>query len=387
MVENTAVGQERTIDVLRHGVSTPLVLPEYKSQGMGYASMRDIARQLGGAVVLKEARATFRLNSKIAVTGLNDTEVHADGTRFSLGHPILPYEDDALIAMDDVVPFLRKGFGFGTPEDPPGTSALSPPAESTPSTQDIDLDSTMDSDTLEVVVAAPALVIEDDASDLETIEIRPATEAEQKTTPLNTSGFRNRATLVLAIDAGHGGEDSGITGSNGLLEKALCLAVASDLRRILKEQYGIATIMTRDKDESVSGAVRLTQATTGKATLILSIHGGASSATEAHGFHVFAHKPKRSLSTDAKPALEAAQAIADALDSATNQAPRPVREIPLLLMRDSNLPCILVELGNLANPDDEAKLSSAAHQRSLAVALAKGIGAATGKDPATRNSS
>ncbi len=375
-----AVAQEQSIAVLRHGVTTPLTLPEYTSQGTPYASMKDLARQLGASLRVEGAQAFFQLDGKQVALGLNDTGVDDGTASFQLGKPVLAYESDALIAMEDVVPFLRKTFSFGTPDAPPERSALSLP-------DDASMEDELESASVESIDTEPLLEMEAELSELESIEIRPREEAEDTPpTPAPTS-LGSGDDFLLAIDPGHGGEDSGVQGPNGLQEKALCLEVAGHLSRILKEEYGIRSLLTREEDETLSAAVRQKRATKGGATLLLSIHGGASTAPAARGYQLFAHHPKQSLSMDPKPALDTAKQLAAALDSATQQSPGPVREFPLLIMRDGNLPCILVELGILTHPDDEAQLSTPGYQQQLAAALAQGIATATGRQATTRNAS
>ncbi len=386
VVSSVAFSDDTNIDVLRHGVTTPLVLPEYKSQGVGYASMRDVARQINGVVSVDAARVTFRLDGVSANAGLNDTGVESGTGAFALTHPILAYEGDALIAMDDVVPFLRNGFGFGTPDAPPATSALALPQEPVSLEEDGGLESAMEASTLDAVTPAPAPASVEEIIDLESIEISTSETTEEPETPLVATSFGDTKSFVLAIDPGHGGEDSGVLGRDGLLEKELSLAVATTLSEILKDTYGITSVLIRDKDEAVTPAMRLSRAKSAKATLVLSIHGGASNSPAAKGYQVYAHKPKRSLSIDPKPALGAAQTLAGALDSATSQTSGPVRETPLLLVHDGALPMILVELGMITNPDEEARLSSPSYQAELAAALAQGIHTLLDSESATRNS-
>lgn len=375
-----AVGQEQSFSVLRHGVTTPLTLPEYSSQGTPYASLRDLARQLNASVRIEGAQAVFQLDGKQVAVGLNDTEVDNGATPFQLGKPVLAYENDALMAMEDVVPFLRSCFSFGTPDTPPERSALSLPDDSP-------MDDVLEEPGLEAIETESLLEMEAELSELESIEIRPREDTNTPdATPAPTTLGAGKD-FLLAIDAGHGGEDNGVVSANGLAEKTLSLEVAAQLHRILTEDYGIRSLLTREEDETVSAAVRQKRASKGGATLLLSIHGGASSAPAAQGYQLFAHQPKQSLSMDPKPALDAAKHLAAALDAAQQQAPRPVRELPLLIMRDGNLPCILVELGNLTHPDDEARLRTPGHQQQLAAALARGIAAAIGRDGTTRNAS
>jgi N-acetylmuramoyl-L-alanine amidase len=382
-----AAGAPREIPVTREGVTTPLKLPEYKSQGVSYASMKDLARQLGGALDVSSARATFRYKGMDAEAGLNDTEVYGGTSALQLTHPILAYEGDALIAMVDVVPFLRGAFAFGTPDNLPETSALSVPTAAPPVSGASDLEDAMEADTLEAVVAPDPENPPESASGFESVAISPAGEpAKLEGARADGPALGRNTAFMLAIDPGHGGEDTGILGAEGLSEKDLCLSIASNLRRLLKEQYGIATVMTRVKDETVSLSARRSRAADAGATLMLSIHGGVSSAPAVRGYEVFAHRPKRSLSVSPKPALGAAQVLAKSLNNATSQRPRAVREIPLGLVREGNLPCVLVEFGNIANPEDEAKLASKGHQSLLVSALARGIGEAVGQTGAAGSS-
>lgn len=378
---------EQTISVVRHGVTTPLTLPEYTSQGVGYASMADLARQLGASVTVADARASFSLDGRAVDVGLNDTEARAGDSVIALQHPVLGYEGDALIAMADVVPFLRGGFGFGTPDAPPSTSALAQPPE-TVSTPDTVPEPAMEEIPLEAVEVpgdtggAPEENLESVSIDSSASESTPAPSAQTLDAP-----FGDPDSVMLAIDPGHGGEDSGTVGAGGLTEKELCLAVAGALRRELKEEYGIATVITRESDESASFQERMNRATSAGANLVVSLHGGASTAPGAAGYQILAHKPKRSLSMDPKPALDAARTLAAVLDGATNQAARPVREAPLRLALGSNLPCIQVELGNILNPDDEARLTAETYQRTLVESLARGIYQAVGGAKTTGSTS
>lgn len=355
---------EQRVEVLRNGVQTTLVLPEYKSQGVPYASFSDIARQLGGSVDVADSRVVFRLDGQQIAIGLEDDQLQSDGTTVSLGHPVRGYNGDALIAISDLVPVLREGFGFGTPATPPAGSALS-------------LDSVEPA--LESVEPLPESAMED--VELESIERAAgaplesagAAVEEPAVRPLEDPVFSAAGEFLLAIDPGHGGEDGGAVGANGVSEKEICLAVAESLRRVLKEKYGIATVTTREGDVSLNLASRQSALSGGQADLVISIHAGANYATAAQGPMVFAHRPPQSLSIDPKPGLKAAQTIASALDSAGTQNPVPVHEVSLALLRDVNAPGVLVELGNLANAEDEARLAGEGYQTALATALADGV--------------
>ena len=352
-----AFADEQRVEVLRNGVQTTLILPEYTSQGVPYASLRDLARQIGGSVEVGDARAVLRVGTQSIEAGLEDDEARAGTATIALRHPVRSYNGDALIAIDDLVPVLRAGFGFGTPESPPVTSALSldsvePDLESIDSAVEA-----MESVSLESIAGtAPA----------------PA-DREVAARPLDAPAFGDASGFLLAIDPGHGGDDTGVVGPGGRLEKDVCLAVAAELRRVLKEDYGIATLATREKDE-IQGMKGRRQALSGsRVNLVLSLHSGANPSVAAKGPVLFAHTPSQTLSVDSKPGLQVARVLAGTLNGVTDAGVVPVYEVPLILLRGVDVPGVLVELGNLNNPEDAARLGEAGYQARLASALAAGI--------------
>ena len=361
-----ADADEQRIEVTRNGVTTTLVLPEYTSQGMPYASLADLSRQLGGSVEVDAARAAVILGDVRAEIGLNDVAVQRGGETFSLLHPVLPYQNDALIAMSDVLPFLRDGYGMGSPENLPMDSALALPAEEAP----------LESVVPDASTPAPTDAMED--ADLESIA--PAVNSLEDA-PLESiaptappAQVPSGVTLV-AIDPGHGGDDAGIVGASGLTEKDLCLAVATSLRRILSEQYGLATVATREGDDARTVQNRADILASSRAGLMVSIHAGASYATGAQGPALFAH------ATTATPrtAVSVAQTLANVIGPVSASAAPAVHGVALGLLRDSSVPGVMIELGNLANPSEEARLADPQYQEQLAAALAMGINRALGR--------
>lgn len=361
---------EATIEVTRNGVTSTLSLPVYRSQGVRYASFADIARQLGARVEIADARAIMTIDGQQAEVGLEDNTAQAGSTAFTLQHPVRGYNGDALIAITDLTPFLRQSFGIGTPDNLPEVSALNPPPDTPP--------------TEAAATESPDAAMGE--IQLEAIELEPTTfESITPVTPsrpLNEPSFTNAGSFLLAIDAGHGGDDTGVVGPGGVVEKDICLSVATTFRRILKEQYGIATIMTRDEDELKSVQARVNAVTTERANLIVSIHGGATYATNAMGPVLFAHRSGQQAGNDIARETHVAQSLAKSLEAATGVGV-PVHEARLGLLRHAEAPGVMVELGNLSNPEEAARLSNEQYQAQLAAALAEGInqvvhGAATG---------
>ena len=119
--------------------------------------------------------------------------------------------------------------------------------------------------------------------------------------------------------------------------------------------------------------------------LLLSLHGGASFAPQAHGIAVFCalpHAPGAETGDRARAETRRDHAaigrhyaahVAGALAETTQAAARSVHEAPLQLQRDLNIPVVLVEVGFLSNPAEEALLATPAYQQSLAEGIAMGI--------------
>ncbi len=367
---HAASGDEQKIEVTRNGVTTTLVLPEYTSQGVPYASLADLARQLGGTTEVDAARAAMQLGETRAEVGLNDVAVQRGGESFSLIHPVLPYQNDALIAMSDVVRFLRDGYGMGTPENPPATSALALPAEEVPlesvtpeapSTSPLPDSELMETTELESIASA--------ADTLEDAPLESVAPAAAAPTPM-PSGI-----AVVAIDAGHGGDDTGVVGATGIAEKDLCLTIANSLSRILSEKYGLATVLTREGDEVRSTQSRADTLSSRRAGLVVSIHVGASYATGAAGPALFAH----SAAGASRASLSVARSLSDSVAGISAPSIPVVHEAALGLLRGSTIPGVLVEVGNLANPNEEARLADPQYQEQLAAAIAAGVNQALGR--------
>jgi N-acetylmuramoyl-L-alanine amidase len=365
-----ASGEEQKIDVTRNGVTTTLVLPEYTSQGVPYASLADLARQLGGTAEVDAARAAMQLGETRAEVGLNDVAVQRGGESFSLIHPVLPYQNDALIAMSDVVRFLRDGYGMGTPENPPATSALALPAEEAPLESVVpEAPSTRPLPESELMEVTELESIAPTADTLEDAPLESVAPASVTPDPM-PSGI-----AVVAIDPGHGGDDTGVVGSTGLAEKDVCLAIATSVSRVLSEKYGVSTVLTREGDEIRTAQNRADALSSGRAGLVVSIHVGASYATGAAGPALFAH----AAAGASRASLSVARFLSDSVAGISAPSIPVVHEAALGLLRGSTIPGVLVEVGNLANPTEEARLADPQYQEQLAAALAGGINQALGR--------
>jgi N-acetylmuramoyl-L-alanine amidase len=180
---------------------------------------------------------------------------------------------------------------------------------------------------------------------------------------------------VVAIDPGHGGDDTGVVGSTGLAEKDVCLAIATSVSRVLSEKYGVSTVLTREGDEIRTAQNRADALSSGRAGLVVSIHVGASYATGAAGPALFAH----AAAGASRASLSVARFLSDSVAGISAPSIPVVHEAALGLLRGSTIPGVLVEVGNLANPTEEARLADPQYQEQLAAALAGGINQALGR--------
>lgn len=214
------------------------------------------------------------------------------------------------------------------------------------------------------------------------------------------------AVRVVAIDPGHGGGDPGSRGGGGALEKEITLDVARKLRTAIETRLGLRVVLTRERDETVDLDARAAIANNNGADLFISLHVNASarpSATGAEVFHLSIDEydaEARELAeqeTDPVPVFgggsrgidlvlwEMAQllyvdasaqlaAIVEAeLRRRVVMSPRPLRQAPFRVLVGANMPAVLVELGSIADPDDESRLAGAPFQTDVVDALVASI--------------
>lgn len=180
---------------------------------------------------------------------------------------------------------------------------------------------------------------------------------------------------TVVIDPGHGGSDSGAVGYTGVREKDVALAVARYTEELLHEA-GAYAIMTRTEDVDVahagSSAPRELQARVDvslahpEAELFLSVHCNSFTNPDAHGMETY-YYPK----TDADEHFAAL--LNEELAAAGGLYNRGIKYAKFYVLRHTEIPAALVELGFLSNPEEEALLADAAYQKRLAQALVRAI--------------
>ena len=176
---------------------------------------------------------------------------------------------------------------------------------------------------------------------------------------------------TIVLDPGHGGSDSGAVGYTGIREKDVAFAVSLRTEGLLR-RAGAEVIMTRTEDVDVSHAgssapqelqarvdVSLTHP---EAELFLSVHCNSFTNPDAHGMETY-YYPK----TDADERF--ATLLNEELAAAGGLHNRGVKYARFYVLRHTEIPASLVELGFLSNPDEEALLANADYQEKLAQAL------------------
>lgn len=188
----------------------------------------------------------------------------------------------------------------------------------------------------------------------------------------------------VLIDPGHGGKDPGTLGKR-VKEKDVTLQVARRLERELKAK-GFEVALTRLKDSDLSLGGRSQKARSWRADIMVSLHCNAAGAG-VKGVEVFRMPPQGARSTYSMQRSTVAGAtnawdtdnarlayeVQRATVAATGASDRGVKNARFAVIRDSPCPAVLVEMGFLSYPVEEANLGSAAYQAKLAAGLANGI--------------
>lgn len=217
--------------------------------------------------------------------------------------------------------------------------------------------------------------------------------------------------IVIAIDAGHGGEDPGASGPNKLREKYVVLAIAKELKALLSKKTGYKPVMIRKGDYYVGLKKRRQLARKAQADLLISIHADAFKDPRARGTSVYALSHRGATSAAAKFLADEANSadlvggvnlgdkdallagvLADlsmtaSLDASLNVGGNVVREMDRVshlhsrrveqaafaVLKSPDIPSILVETGFISNPQEAKKLKTPAYQKKIAKALFTGV--------------
>lgn len=225
--------------------------------------------------------------------------------------------------------------------------------------------------------------------------------------------------IVVAIDAGHGGEDPGAIGASGSREKDITLAIARRLERLVRAEPGMRPVLTRTGDYFVPLRKRMQIARKHKADYFVSIHADAFKDPRARGSSVFVLSDRGASSEAArwlaesenasdlvggvslddkddvlasvlldlsqtgtrKASLDGAQSVLAELGRLGDMHASEVQQAGFLVLKAPDVPSLLVETAFISNPDEERRLRDPAHQQQIAEAVLRGIRAYFQKAP------
>ena len=220
-----------------------------------------------------------------------------------------------------------------------------------------------------------------------------------------------KRSTIIAIDAGHGGEDPGAKGARGTYEKIITLQIAKKLKKIIDKEPYMKAVLIRTGDYYVPLIKRVSKARKIKADIFISIHADAFRKRSVRGSSVFALSERGATSAFAKflanNANEAdliggvsiddkepilARTLLDLSQSATindslklgNYVLKEIKTVNKLhkkyveqagfaVLKAPDIPSILIETAFISNRKEEKNLKSAAFQQKLSLSILKGI--------------
>ncbi|MDN3525826.1 N-acetylmuramoyl-L-alanine amidase [Halomonas sabkhae] len=221
--------------------------------------------------------------------------------------------------------------------------------------------------------------------------------------------------IIIAVDAGHGGEDPGAIGPSGTREKDVVLEMAKRLARLINGTQGFKAVMIRDGDYYVGLRERTRIAREQKADFFVSLHADAFNSPRPHGSSVFALSQSGATSETAKW-LAASENRSDLVggvdgslslddkdevlrgvlldltmtatlnDSLTiggrvldrmgriNELHKPrVEQAGFVVLKSPDIPSLLVETGFISNPEEERKLQQGGYQQRMVESIFGGV--------------
>lgn len=217
--------------------------------------------------------------------------------------------------------------------------------------------------------------------------------------------------VIVAIDAGHGGEDPGALGPNRTREKDVVLAISRELKKAIDARPGMQAVLVRDGDYYIAHRERYEKARKHRADLFVSIHADAFTKSSVTGSSVFVLSSRGASSEFARRMADSenssdlvggvtlgdkdemlASVLLDLSQSATMEASNlvassvfsnmrsvgkthknTVEHANFMVLKSPDVPSILVETAFISNPSEEKRLRDPAWQKRIADAIANGV--------------
>lgn len=217
--------------------------------------------------------------------------------------------------------------------------------------------------------------------------------------------------IVIAVDAGHGGEDVGAIGPSGVYEKDIVMAISRELVDVINRYDGMRAVLVRKGDYYVGLRQRMVAARDAEADLFVSIHADAFRDRRVRGSSVYVLSQRGASSEAAHwlaenenasdliggvtlddkddvlksvlldlsqtasldASIDAANAVLGALKKLGKVHKRDVQHAGFMVLKSPDIPSLLVETAFISNPAEERRLRSKPYRRQLANAMFTGI--------------
>nr|AAS07897.1 N-acetylmuramoyl-L-alanine amidase [uncultured marine bacterium 463] len=221
----------------------------------------------------------------------------------------------------------------------------------------------------------------------------------------------SKRNIIIAIDAGHGGEDPGALGPGRRREKDVVLAIAREVNALFKADVGFTPTLIRSGDYYVSLKGRRDLARKRQADLFVSIHADAFKRKEANGASVYALSTRGATSTAARylaqrenaadlvggvslsdkddmlagvladlsmtstldTSLQVGAQVLRNVDNVARLHKKNVEQAGFAVLKSPDIPSILVETGFISNPTEAKRLATSSYQKKMARAIHSGI--------------
>jgi N-acetylmuramoyl-L-alanine amidase len=217
--------------------------------------------------------------------------------------------------------------------------------------------------------------------------------------------------VVVAVDAGHGGEDPGATGRGGTHEKDVVLAIARALAERINGEPGMRAVLTRNRDEFLVLRERIRRARVAKADMFISVHADSIANRDVSGASVYVLSERGasnetarwlaerenaadlmggvslddkdntlasvlldlSQSANISASMTAAQRVLAELDGVGQVRKSQVQQAGFVVLKSPDIPSMLVETAYISNPSEELRLRNPHQQAGLADAIFAGV--------------
>lgn len=242
-------------------------------------------------------------------------------------------------------------------------------------------------------------------------EAHARAQRERGKSGTSASGHHSRRMIIVAIDAGHGGEDPGAHGRHGTLEKNVTLAIARKLKKLVDATGTMHGVLIRDGDYFIPLGMRVKKGREAHADLFVSIHADSFIRPNASGSSVFALSQHGATSAAARwlakteneadmvggvniatkdtnlkitlvdlmqtatirDSLKLGRQVLHSLGAVNPLHHRRVEQAGFAVLKAPDIPSILVETAFISNPKEELKLKDQAYQEKIAGAILRGI--------------